>query len=72
MEGVDLKLWDFADQKAGWPLLWRYRQERNGNFSPSEVQAAMREAERAPPVKMTPRRVPAPDKEDQKQGNSAG
>lgn len=72
MEGVDLKLWDFADQKAGWPLLWRYRQERNGNFSPSEVQAAMREAERAPPVKMTPRRVPALDKEDQNQENSAG
>lgn len=41
MEGVELKLWDFADQKAGWPLLWRYKQERDGIYSPAAIQDAM-------------------------------
>jgi curli production assembly/transport component CsgG len=58
MEGVDLKLWDFADTKAGWPLLWRYRQERAGNFSPAEVQHAMEQAENAAPMKIKARNVP--------------
>ena len=38
MEGVELKLWEFADPKAGWPLLWRYRQERDGMFSAEQVR----------------------------------
>jgi curli production assembly/transport component CsgG len=40
LEGVDQKLWGFADQQAGWPYLWRYRQERDGVYSAKEVQAA--------------------------------
>ena len=40
MEGVDLKLWNFADPKAGWPALWRYRQERDGALSPQQVADA--------------------------------
>jgi curli production assembly/transport component CsgG len=40
MEGVDLKLWNFADTNAGWPALWRYRQERDGVLSPQQVAAA--------------------------------
>ena len=40
MEGVDLKLWNFADQNAGWPALWRYHQERDGVLSPQQVAAA--------------------------------
>jgi curli production assembly/transport component CsgG len=42
MEGVELKLWEFADAKAGWPMLWRYKEERDGVFSASQVRNAMR------------------------------
>ena len=62
MEGVDLKLWDFADQKAGWPLLWRYRQERAGVFSAEQVRDAMQKSEGAAPVKISPRKVPDEEK----------
>lgn len=41
MEGVELKLWDFADMKAGWPLLARYQQERAGVYSASQVQSIL-------------------------------
>jgi len=41
MDGVELKLWNFADPKAGWPLVWRYEQEREGTYSAAEVQHAM-------------------------------
>lgn len=52
MEGVELHLWNFADPKAGWPLLWRYKQERDGVFSAAEVQQAMeRSGELAPKIK---------------------
>jgi curli production assembly/transport component CsgG len=30
MEGADLKLWQFQDQAAAWPQIWRYKQERDG------------------------------------------
>lgn len=60
MEGVDLKLWDFADQKAGWPLLWRYRQERAGTFSAAQVQSAIKRAAAVPEQKIRPRDVPPP------------
>lgn len=54
MEGVELKLWNFADQKAGWPLLWRYKQERDGKFSAAQVQNAMERANKAPPMTIRP------------------
>jgi curli production assembly/transport component CsgG len=41
MDGAELKLWSFADQKAAWPLVWRYEQERDGIFSAREVEQAM-------------------------------
>jgi curli production assembly/transport component CsgG len=37
MEGVDLKLWNFADQSAAWPAVWRYNQERDGMLSAQQV-----------------------------------
>ena len=37
MEGVDLKLWSFADPAAGWPSVWRYNQERDGLLSARQV-----------------------------------
>ena len=60
MEGVDLKLWEFADMKAGWPMLWRYRQERDGVFSATQVRNAMRhDAPRQKPAKVSPKSPPA-------------
>lgn len=55
MEGVELKLWEFADVKAGWPLLWRYKQERDGVFSASQVQEAAERARAFAPEKIKPR-----------------
>lgn len=60
LEGVDLGLWEFADRDAGWPHVWRYRQERAGIFSPQQVARAMEQARTAPPLKVRPRDVPPP------------
>lgn len=54
MEGVDLKLWDFAEPKAGWPMLWRYREERAGNFNAAQVEAAMAKARESAPLRIKP------------------
>ncbi len=62
MEGVELKLWEFADYKAGWPLLWRYTQEREGIFSAEQVRAAMKYSDKSPPMMVEPRKV-APQNE---------
>src|SRR3546814_2727799 len=51
MEGVDLKLWDFADPKAGWPMLYNYRREREGEFTAAQVQAAMEQMHKSDPMK---------------------
>jgi curli production assembly/transport component CsgG len=59
MEGIDLGLWGFQDANTGWPMLWRYRQERDGVFSPQQVEAAMDNARRAPRMRVRPRDVPA-------------
>ena len=59
LEGVELKLWDFADRNAGWPKLWRYKQERDGVFTPEQVRNAEEQAQRIAPVKMSPRNPPA-------------
>jgi curli production assembly/transport component CsgG len=61
MEGVDLGLWDFQNKQEGWPYLWRYRQERDGNFTPQQVQAAMDTARKAAPQRSKPRQVPLRD-----------
>lgn len=47
MEGVDLDLWQFADYDAGWPLLWKYRQERDGQIDEEQLQQALLNA---PPI----------------------
>ena len=59
MEGVELKLWDFADPKAGWPLLWRYQQERSGVYSAGDVQDAVERSAKAAPMRVKPREMPA-------------
>ncbi len=52
LEGVDLKLWDFADQQAGWPLLWQYQQERAGKIDQASVEAALKNAPPMEPLKI--------------------
>jgi curli production assembly/transport component CsgG len=55
MEGVELKLWNFADPKAGYPLVYRYDQERNGTYSAAQVERAMeRSGELTPVIKPNP------------------
>lgn len=39
MEGVELKLWNFADEQAGWPMLWSYQQERAGKITAEQAEA---------------------------------
>jgi curli production assembly/transport component CsgG len=46
MEGVDLKLWTFADPAAGEALLDRYHRERDGQLSPQQVARLERRAAR--------------------------
>ncbi|MBR0552544.1 CsgG/HfaB family protein [Stakelama marina] len=72
MEGVDLKLWQFADYKAGWPLLWRYRQERAGIFSADQVRDAMKKSGELAPktVKPNPRHTPPTPNEDARLTNA--
>jgi curli production assembly/transport component CsgG len=48
MEGAELKLWSFADTKAGWPLVYRYEQERDGIYSPAQVRNAMERSGQMP------------------------
>ena len=50
MEGTELKLWSFADMKAGWPLVYRYEQERDGVYSPMQVQRAMERSGELPRI----------------------
>jgi len=56
MEGVDLKLWDFADPAAGWPSLWRYNQERDGLLTAQQVVDAEHRSHR--PHGRTPQAAP--------------
>ena len=52
MEGVDLKLWDFANRDAGMPLLTDYKRERDGTVDGAAFEQAMRAA---PPI--TPQKI---------------
>jgi len=58
MEGVELKLWDFADARAGHDMLWRYKQERDGTFTAEQVQQAMERSAQVAPMTTRPREVP--------------
>jgi len=41
LEGVELKLWDFADPNAGWPLLYEYQRDRDGEVDEAQVAEAL-------------------------------
>jgi curli production assembly/transport component CsgG len=65
LEGVDQKLWSFADPQAGAAIVSRYRQERDGTLSAAEVQRAL---EKSPP----PARSDSVSKNDRARQNSSG
>ena len=60
LEGVELKLWEFKNLDDGWPMLWRYQQERKGNFTAEQVRDAEQKVRQLQPVKMNPRNPPPP------------
>jgi len=49
MEGVEQKLWNFADPIAGAPLFGIYQQERDGLITPEQVERLQREARKNRP-----------------------
>lgn len=65
MEGVELKLWNFSDEQAGWPMLWAYQQERAGVLTAEQAEAARQRvayaetAEATNPTVTTARPAPA-------------
>ncbi|MCC2981021.1 CsgG/HfaB family protein [Sphingomonas sp. IC4-52] len=52
MDGIELKLWNFASPQAGDELLQRYLQERDGRYSPAQVADAMAKSRSIPPLKI--------------------
>lgn len=67
MEGAELKLWSFADQKAGWPLVYRYNQERDGVYSAYQIEKTMERSGQLP----RPGKQPVPAHYTTSQTNSA-
>lgn len=66
MEGVELKLWAFENEQEGWPLMWRYQQERDGQLTAEQAAAYQQRADyaqqlsEASPAQVRPRLQPAP------------
>lgn len=71
LEGVELKIWNFADAGAGAPLLQQYRQERDGRLDRDKVEAALRDAPPIAPQRIK-RTAEADDAEDRALGRSRG
>src|SRR5690606_21321367 len=63
LEGVDLKLWDFADPEAGWPLLYEYKRERDGEVDGAQVAEALRALGNIEPLQVKAAAVAADDAE---------
>ena len=60
MEGVELKLWDFAQPGAGQPFLMKYRQERDGRYPQEQVAAALKRSQLAPRTRQVRNDEPPP------------
>ena len=72
LEGVDLKIWQFADPAAGQPLLLEYRKERDGKIDSDKLAAALREAPPMVPQKIKRTAQNDDEKEDSALGRSRG
>lgn len=70
LEGVELKLWDFADRNAGWPLLWKYMKERDGYVDPAEMNQALRNAPAMVPQRV--RRTAEVEVDQERPGKTSG
>lgn len=57
LEGVELRLWDFADPSAGASLLSAYQKERDGAVDEQAISAALRNAPAMAPLQIKPRTV---------------
>lgn len=68
MEGVDLKLWNFAEPKEGWPYLYHYQQERDGKLTPAQALEADRRLQRA---KMVGEAIPVTDPKAAPKGDAS-
>lgn len=64
MEGIDLKLWDFADRTAGWPLLWEYKRERDGEIDEAAMEQALQQAPSMTPQKIKRKETASADRTD--------
>lgn len=72
MEGAELKLWEFADQQAAWPMVHAYRQERAGVYSAAKVEDVMDDLRRRSSplkVKTPPQSRNDQDREDRSRGS---
>jgi len=72
LEGVELKLWDFADPAAGAPLLTDYQRERDGVVDEQAVAAAIRNAPAMAPLQVKPRTSDNDASNRSKSAGSAG
>lgn len=70
LDGVDLKLWNFANPAAGAPLLQQYARERSGEISAAQVARALKDAPAIAPLKV--RRTAAADVDDKALGRLKG
>ncbi|MXP41117.1 curlin [Altererythrobacter soli] len=70
LEGVELKLWNFADPQAGWPLLQEYKRERDGEVDEAQVAEALRKLGPIAPQEV--RRTAAADQVDAAGGPQRG
>jgi curli production assembly/transport component CsgG len=62
LDGVELRLWNFANPGAGQPLLQQYNRERNGDLDQTKVAEALRNAPATAPMKI--KRTAAVDVDD--------
>jgi curli production assembly/transport component CsgG len=72
MEGVDLKLWDFADRNAGLPLLVDYKRERDGQVDEAALRQALASAAKLKPMKIKTQTAAAEGNADPKNGRPRG
>ena len=66
LDGVQQKLWNFANPAAGQPMLNDYLRERNGGLSATQVAAALKNAPATAPLKV--KRTAAADADDKALG----
>jgi curli production assembly/transport component CsgG len=52
LDGVDLKLWNFATPASGQPMLEQYRRERNGQIDGTNLAEALKNAPPTAPLKI--------------------